>query len=101
MDILKFKVNTGTLRSDSASIQREISALKQDAQTLRRMSVRLNTMWNGEAKAEFQSNYALELDALDAAITALERFTIQTQNAGTEYERCERSVSSVIDLLKI
>lgn len=101
MDSAKMQVNTGTLRSDAASIRREIDALKQNAQTLRSLSASLNRMWTGQAKAEFQKNYALELDALEHAIASLERFTLQTQGVGTEYERCERSVSSVIDSLKI
>ena len=101
MDSAKLEVNTGTLRSDAASIHREIDALKQNAQTLRGLSVRLNQMWTGEAKAEYQKNYALELDALEQAIASLERFTLQTRNVGTEYERCERSVSGVVDSLRI
>ena len=101
MDVSRFEVNTGTLRSDSASIRREISALKQDAQKLNRMSAHLNRMWSGQAKAEFQRNYALELEALEEAIASLERFTLQTHDAGLEYERCEHAVSSVVDSLKI
>ena len=98
MDSAKLEVNTGTLRSDAASIRREIDALKQNAQTLRPS---LNRMWTGQAKAEFQRNYALELDALEQAIASLERFTLQTQGVRTEYERCEHSVSGVVDSLRI
>lgn len=101
MDSAKLEINTGTLRSDAASIRREIDALKQNAQTLRSLAVCLNQMWTGQAKAEFQKNYALELDALEQAIASLERFTLQTQGVRTEYERCERSVSSVVDSLRI
>jgi len=101
MDSAKFEVNTATLRSDAASIRREIDALKQNAQTLRSLSFRLNRMWTGQAKAEYQKQYELELDALERAIASLERFTLQTRNVGTEYEHCERSVSGVIDSLNI
>ena len=97
----KLEVNTGTLRSDLASIQREISALKRERDELRSKAERLNRMWEGAAKAEFLSNYAQELSALDAAISALERFTQQTDTVGTEYERCERSVAGVVDALKV
>ena len=101
MDSAKLEVNTGTLRSDAASIRREVDALKQNAQTLRSLSASLNRMWTGQAKAEFQRNYALELDALEQAIASLERFTLQTQSVRTEYERCEHSVSGVVDSLRI
>lgn len=101
MTASKLEVNTGTLRSDTASVQREISALKQDAETLRQLAVRLNQMWQGEAKAEFLSNCERELNGLDAAISGLERFTRSTESAGLEYESCERSVASVVDALKV
>jgi WXG100 family type VII secretion target len=98
---MKFEVNTGTLRSDTASIRAEINALKQEAQTLRHLSARLNRMWEGEAKAEFLKNCALELNALDASIASLEGFTNQTRSARTEYEHCERFVAGVVDALRI
>lgn len=101
MDNSKLEVNTGTLRSDSASVRTEISALKREAQSLRNLSARLSQMWEGTAKAEFQKHYEAELNALDEAISALERFTQRTQEVGTEYERCERAVSSVVGGLKI
>lgn len=101
MTASKLEVNTGTLRSDVASVQREINALKQDAANLRALSERLNRMWQGQAKAEFLANCARELDALDAAVSGLERFTRQTDTVGTDYERCERAVSGVVDALKV
>ena len=101
MTASKLEVNTGTLRSDAASVQREVNALKKEAQDLRELANRLNQMWEGQAKAEFLSHYAQELNALDAAISALERFTQQTDTVGTEYERCERSVAGVVDALKV
>ena len=98
---MEFEVNTGTLRSDIASIRTEISALKQEAQSLRQLYLRLSGMWEGEAKAAFLENCARELNALDASIASLEGFTAQTQSAQAEYERCERSVAGVVDALRI
>ena len=97
----KLEVNTGTLRSDLASIQREISVLKRETEELRSKGERLSRMWEGEAKAEFLANYAQELNALEAAIDALDRFTAQTQTADEEYERSERVVANVVDAMKV
>ena len=90
----KLEVNTGTLRSDLASIQREISVLKRETEELRSKGERLSRIWEGEAKAEFLANYAQELNALD-------RFTAQTRTADEEYERSERVVANVVDAMKI
>ena len=97
----KLEVNTGTLRSDLASIQREISVLKRETEELRSKGERLSRMWEGEAKAEFLANYAQELNALEAAIDALDRFTAQTRTADEEYERSERVVANVVDAMKV
>ena len=97
----KLEVNTGTLRSDLASIQREISALKRERDELRSKAERLNRMWEGQAKAEFLSNYKQELDALDTAIDALSRFTAQTLTVDSEYERSERVIGNVVDAVKV
>ena len=97
----KLEVNTGTLRSDLTSIQREINALKREAEDLRNKAALLNRMWEGQAKEEFLSNYAQELDALDAAIDALNRFTAQTLTVDSEYERSERIIGNVVDAVKV
>lgn len=101
MTSAKMEVNTGTLRSDLSSIQREISALKRDAEELRSKAERLSRMWEGEAKAEFMTQYARELNALDAAVDALERFTVRTQTVDAEYERSEHLVANVVNALKV
>ena len=97
----KLEVNTGTLRSDLASIQREISALKREREELRSKAERLNRMWEGEAKAEFLANYAQELNALSAAIDALDGFTAQSLNVDADYERAEAIVANAVDALKV
>lgn len=96
----KLEVNTGTLRSDLGSIQREINALKREAEELRSKGERLNRMWEGAAKAEFLSNYAQELQALEEAIRALDAFTARSRDADAEYEQSERVVANVVDAIR-
>lgn len=101
MTSAKMEVNTGTLRSDLSSIQREISALKREAEELRSKSERLGRMWEGKAKAEFMTQYAQELNALNEAIDSLERFTVRTRTVDAEYERSESVVANVVNAMKV
>lgn len=95
------EVNTGTLRTDAASIRMEIQAMKQGADDLRRMAGNLNRMWEGTAKTAFLAGYEQELAALENSIRALEQYTSMVEASSTAYDRGERAVADVVASIRV
>ena len=97
----KIEVNTVSLKGDVTSIEGEIRSLRKAAENLRSTSSQLDSMWEGEAKVKFQAAVRDDLNKLESLISAVEKFTRQTDSSRTEYERCENAVAQIIASIKV
>ena len=101
MAVSRIEVNTNTLHSDVERVRGELKGLRADMQKLNEISGQLNAMWDGEAKAAFVAAVADDIRQLSELIGALEKYTGLTDTARTNYDKCEKNVSSIVSALKV
>lgn len=89
-------VNTTILKNDVSTILGEIRGLKSDVQRLRAVAQQLSATWDGSAKETFMMQVQDDIRRLEELITAIGHFTDKTENARTEYEKCEASVADIV-----
>ena len=95
------EINTDMLFLDADSIRGEIRSLTRNVNELRMTAELMGGVWEGEAKEAFMSEFRREVSELEDAVKAAERFVSQTEDCGTEYERCERAVADVVRNIRI
>ena len=95
------EVNTSTLRNDITRIDTEISGLKKDVKQLRATAQQLSTMWDGNAKTAFVAAVNDDIRRLEELINAMDKFTGKTDDARSEYEKCENAVSGIVASIKV
>ena len=95
------EVNTSTLRNDVSRINTEISGLKKDVRQLRTTAQQLSSMWEGSAKTAFIAAVNDDIGRLEELINAIDKFTGKTDDARSEYEKCENAVSGIIASIKV
>ena len=94
-------VNTSVLRSDITTISGELKAVRNAMEKLHGLTTLLGKSWEGEANSAFTAKIRRELGRLEELVRALEQFTVRTDEARGEYERCEGLVSQIIASIRV
>lgn len=97
----KIKINTGSLKSDAASIDSSIQKIKKSLINLQDDLVKLDSMWDGPASETFKIAYSSDIEALKTVIANLKKLNNYEKSARTKYDSCEQKIGSIVSSIKI
>lgn len=94
-------VDTAILKTDVDSITAEIKGLRAVRQKIDSEVQQSGAMWDGTAKQAFMAAVQSDLAILDEITFSLTDLTGGTDDARTDYEKCEQSVSDIVSSIRI
>ncbi len=97
----KIRVNTGSLNTTRNNVSNQVKQIRAQVQAMRGALASLNSMWEGDAHAEFDSQVKADVTRLENLCKSLDGIVSYESNAITEYNNCERKVSELIASIKV
>lgn len=97
----KIKINTNTLKNDTASIQKYLKQVEKKIETMQTDVKAMNQMWSGDANKAFNKAFNDDIKVLLELCKALEGIATYETTARTEYDKCENKVSSLISSMSV
>lgn len=97
----KIKVNTSTLKNDTASIQGYLKKVQKQITEMQSDVSSMNKMWSGEANQAFNQVFQDDINTMGELCKAIEGVIAFETNAKTEYNNCEKTVSSLVSGINI
>ena len=94
-------VDTAILKTDVDSITAEINGLRTVRQKIDSEVQQLGSMWDGTAKQAFMAAVQSDLAILDDITASLTELTGSTDDARSDYEKCEENVSNFVASIRI
>lgn len=100
-NITVLEIETGRLQSDIDSLKMHLEGMRQTGDRMMTGINALSAMWEGEAKnaftMQFQSDYQVLRDMADA----IEKMILALEEARNKYDKCESSVGSIINAIRV
>lgn len=90
------KCNTGTLATDQGDVTYNLNQIKQSLDTLRTISQKLDSMWDGEASVAYKVKLDGYIQELANACTSVESVAAYEAKAVEKYNECEGAISGII-----
>ena len=94
-------INIGTLANDITQMQNELKGLENEMKLAFDSVTELDTMWNGPANDAFNRAFESDRQAMEEMCKIIGSLIDYMENARDEYRKCEASVSSEIDAIRI
>lgn len=95
------KVNTVTLKNDTEDIKTRLSNISQKVQSMKEDVKELNSMWEGVANKKFNRVFLEDIQSLAELCDQLNGIVSFETNAKTKYDKCENTVGTYVDQMKI
>lgn len=95
------ETNTGTMKTDVESIRAELKNIDSIKTKLADEVSRLGSMWEGDAKSVFMAGFQSDLGELEEMIKAYTEMTDSTDEARSDYEKCESNVADIVSSIQI
>ncbi len=95
------KCNTGTLTTDKNDVVRKLSQIEKSLTTLKTISRRLDSMWDGEASVAYKAKLDGYIRELNDICISMNSIASYEGKAVTEYNKCERDISGIISTLSL
>jgi len=97
----KIRVNTDSLNRTRENVANQIKQIRGQITNMYGEITALNSMWEGEAHAAFDTHFKSDVKNLENLCKSLDGIVNYENNAVTEYNRCERNVASLINSIKV
>ena len=91
------EINIGTLANDIGEMQ----MLREEMRKAFESITELDAMWNGPANDAFNQAFRSDHEAMEEMCKIIDSLISYMENARDEYRKCEASVSSEIDSIRI
>ena len=95
------EINIGTLANDIGEMQTEVKMLREEMRKAFESITELDAMWNGPANDAFNQAFRSDHEAMEGMCKTIDSLIQYMENARDEYRKCEASVSSEIDSIRI
>lgn len=95
------EINTDILNSDISVIEGHLNTINEKLKGMYDSVGELNTMWKGQANAAFNSQFLKDYESMQALLSNLDKYKNSMLEAKNKYERCENSVHSMVNSLRI
>lgn len=95
------EINTDILQSDISEIEKHLKVVQGKLGEMYSQVEVLNTLWKGQANAAFNTQFAQDYELMQSMLSNLEKYKNSLQEARTKYIKCENSVYSMVNALKI
>lgn len=95
------KCNTVTLSGDQGDVNSNIKKIDTSIATLRQISSKLDSMWDGDASVAYKQkldNYIKELEDVN---NRLKKITAYEGKAVSSYNNCEKAVSGIVSGISV
>ena len=97
----RIRVNTDRLRNTADTVNSLLSVTKNEIQKIVDSVNRMNSMWEWEANAAFNSSFKQDLTDLQTMCDEIAAIISFEDNACKEYTKCEQNVSELIAQIQI
>lgn len=101
MAINKIKVNTNKLQKTASDIEGALKDIKNKIKAMESDVTALNSMWTGDANAEFNKAFQDDIKDLGVICDNIQSVINYETTAKTEYDNCEQRVSDLVDKITV
>ncbi|MDD2980433.1 MAG: WXG100 family type VII secretion target [Hespellia sp.] len=95
------EITTGNLNADRETMEQELQGIGEDLKVLLEEMQQLNATWEGAANQAYQAQVASDVENMQELCKCLLQYISCVSYAGTEYIKCEKSVASYIDSIRV
>ncbi|MDE6434731.1 MAG: WXG100 family type VII secretion target [Lachnospiraceae bacterium] len=101
MAIDKIKVNTNKLHKTTGDIEDALKDIKNKIDAMKADVSSLNSMWTGDANAEFNKAFQDDIKDLGIICDNIQSVIDYEKKAKIEYDKCEQRVSELVDEITV
>lgn len=94
-------VNPQTLNSQTDSIQRELTLIREDIEKMYDAVKTLDAMWDGPASEMFKAQFNVDKTSMEQLCDTIQSIIDSMRFAKHEYDQCESSVDSIISSIRV
>lgn len=95
------EINTDILNSDISVIEGHLNTIHEKLKGMYAQVEELNTMWKGQANAAFNSQFIQDYEYMESLLSNLDKYKNSMLEAKNKYVKCENSVHSMVNSLRI
>lgn len=95
------EIDTLALNRDKQTIQSELDRVQTEINQLKERMVSLGTMWEGPAHNAFMAQFNTDYEFIQEFGNEIGTYIETMGYAQREYQKCESTVSQVIDSIRI
>jgi len=97
----KIRVNTDSLRNTEETVKTKARSINTALIQMSEHVTALNSMWEGAANTAFNSTFQKDITDLQELIRQVESVADYENTAHTEYDKCEKNVSDIINSISV
>lgn len=101
MAITNIEINTSLLNRTISEMNSDISNIKSLAEEIYKDVAVLDTMWDGQANAAFKKQFDNDNQDLQALCECICKYIQDMVAAGNSYDKCESTVSDIVNSIRI
>lgn len=101
MAIQYIEIDTAQLDRDIRELKAQISRTRKSLENMQAEIDELSTMWTGRANLAYRNQVAKDYRMMQSMLSVLEKLAVSMENAKKEYIRCENSVKSAVESIRI
>lgn len=99
--VSKLEVESRHLQNDVDSVRNYLNRMVQTGEKMMADMNALGLMWEGEAKAEFTTQFETDYRNLQSMIKSMEELADSLEFAREKYVVCENEVSSIVNAIRV
>ncbi len=101
MAVNYIEIDTSQLSSDISSLRADITKAKASLKSMKSELEELNTMWQGAANLAFRAQTTKDYNMMLSMLGTVSKLADCMENAKSEYIKCEQSVKSAVNSIRI
>lgn len=101
MQINKVATDIMMMKNDTRELEELLVVIKSKMQNMKQEIGELNTMWEGNSKIIFNSQFEEDYATLEQGVACISGMIDNMKLAEQEYTKCEESISDIIKNVSI
>lgn len=101
MAVQEISVDLGQLNGGIYNLSEKVADVRRLMGELHSSMTQLNSMWTGEANAEFIRQFNADNASMEDVCKSIDKMISEYRHAHSEYVKCENQISGIISSIRI
>lgn len=99
--VTRLEIETRKLQSDITDLRTRLANMRRIGESMMAGINALNSMWEGEAKNAFVTQFQTDYETLNSMAEVIEDLIKDLEQARMQYDTCESRVGSIVSAMRV